>query len=53
MLKVRENEGREKSKKSIKITLSAEVRWSLKFGMLAVPKGKPEFRMSLEFIEYL
>lgn len=27
--------------------------WSLKFAMLVVPKGKPEFPMSLEFIEYL
>lgn len=53
MLKIRENEGREKSKISIKLTLLAEVRRSLKFGMLVVPKGKPEFPMSLEFIEYL
>lgn len=44
MVKFRENEGREKSKKSIKITLSAEVRWSLKFGMLVVPKGNQNSR---------
>lgn len=54
MLKVGEKEEEQKNqKKSSKITLSDEFRWSLKFGMLVVPKGKPEFPMSLEFIEYL